>query len=112
VLARERLTEVIGGSPEANTVLGRELARIFLEDAERRVAELSRGDLAEPRRTRQLAHALKGAASNFGAERLAFLAERAEAASELGGAKLAAAVSPLAQSLADVRGALAELGWV
>jgi len=63
-LDRERLLERVGGDSRALA----EVARLFLSDAPRRLAEIRRAIAqADTRALRAAAHALKGAASNFSA---------------------------------------------
>ena len=66
-LSLEQIMGRVGGDAD----LARELAVLFIPDAIRLVGRIRDAvDAAEPERLRQEAHALKGAAGNFGAARV------------------------------------------
>jgi HPt (histidine-containing phosphotransfer) domain-containing protein len=84
----ERLRDITGGDPELNA----ELVRIVLEDAEAAIAGLGPAlHASDAEGGRGLAHRLKGAAANGGAERLAEAALRLEHAFDQGDANSASA---------------------
>ena len=104
---RERLLERVGGDARALA----EVARIFLADAPRRLAEIrraiARGDALA---LRAAAHTLKGAVSNFGAQAAAdaaFALQRIGDSGELGEAP--AELERLEWGLRNVRRELREL---
>nr|PZN27634.1 MAG: hypothetical protein DIU78_04545 [Pseudomonadota bacterium] len=90
---------------EAGTAVALELAEIFLDDVGRRVTSLQRA-LGDSNREGclALAHSIKGASANFGAVRMAALAEALERLVKNGSPTLAAHVGEeLASELAVVR---------
>src|SRR5262245_33653529 len=75
------LDEIFGG---ASTSFARELARIFLADVTRRLGHLRDSvELGNASSSMKIAHTVRGASINFGAVRLAELADRVERYAEL-----------------------------
>lgn len=105
----EELSEEAGSSEIAV-----ELTRIFLDDIQRRIAALADAAAAHDQAsTLSIAHAIKGACGNFGALRMATLAEEVE---KLGKARALAEIPPRVAELANefelVRGLLDDRGLI
>ncbi len=106
-LDEARLLERVGGDRRAL----KEVARIFLADAPRRVAAIKRAVAeADARALRAAAHALKGAASNFSTRGVAATALELQELGEAGETREAAAVlERLESDLAALRRSLRRL---
>jgi CheY-like chemotaxis protein len=106
-LDETRLLERVGGDRQAL----KEVARIFLADAPRRLAAIKRAVADhDPRALRAAAHALKGAASNFSAKGVAATALELQELGDRGETREAPAVlERLESDLAALRRALRKL---
>lgn len=106
VVDLSRLEELAqeAGSPQ----IVEELSRIFLEDVARRVVALGLAAQARDQRAYlNVIHAIKGASGNFGAVRMARIAEGSERQAKHGDlSQVDAAVAELARELEAVRGVL------
>lgn len=93
VLDRSRLQEI---ADEAGPAIVLELSQIFLEDATQRIVELSQALACEDRASGlSLVHSIKGASGNFGALRMASLAEEIERRCKVGELSRAAELMPV-----------------
>ena len=97
---------------EAGPAIALELSEIFIDDVTRRVSLLRTAiETADLREELSLAHAVKGACGNFGASRMALLAEQIERCLKTGAsASLLALQSELETELTVVRSLLEARG--